>query len=71
MVRRNNDIRWLCKSADIPLWRLAEEMGIGDATLYRHLNRELTEAQRQEFFAAINRIVAARQLTTPTIGLEA
>ena len=58
MVTRNLDIRFMCRTAGIPLWRLAEELQIGDATLYRHLNKQLSEEQRQKFFSAINRIVA-------------
>lgn len=49
----NADIRFSARMAGVPLWRVAENLRIGEATLYRKLRQPLSESERQGFLRAI------------------
>ena len=53
MRRVNADIRMAAWSAGIPLWAVAEELGICEMTLSRWLRTELPIEKRQRVLAAI------------------
>lgn len=51
-----NEIRRAARIADVPLWRLAEEIGIGEATLFRWLRHPLSEERLGRTLAALDRL---------------
>ena len=53
---KNNDIREVSRVARVPLWRIADEMGIGEMTLTRRMRYEMTEADKQEVIAIIEKL---------------
>ncbi len=63
MSQANNDIRSLCKEKHVPLWMLADELGIADQTLYRKLRHTLPEEERQKAIAAITKIYEEGKVT--------
>jgi len=48
---RNKDIRKI--KGSIPLWAIAEELGIHENTLYRKLRKELKENEKKEIIKVI------------------
>ncbi|MBO4867955.1 MAG: hypothetical protein J5582_15550 [Ruminococcus sp.] len=52
----NKDIRVALKIADIPYWRVAEELGVSENTILRRMRTELTAEDRIKFLAAIDNI---------------
>lgn len=62
MATMNRQIRLKARGSGVSLQKLADEMGIGIATLYRHLNRSLSQDERRKMFDAI-RAVAERFAT--------
>lgn len=57
MVKENNDIRRQAREAKVPLWAIAEEIGISEATLTRRMRLKLCDADKRELADAIERIV--------------
>ena len=53
MEIRNNDIRAAARRNMVPMWRVAEHLGVCEMTLVRRLRRELTEESRREILDAI------------------
>ena len=60
----NKDIRQLAKENNVYLWQVAHELGITDATFSRRLRFELSEKDKQEIRAIIER------LSTSHVGQE-
>lgn len=57
LTTRNLDLRMMARTAGIPIWRIAEELAVSPATLYRFLNRrDIASDDRQRFIAAIHSI---------------
>lgn len=52
-VTPNNDIRFLCRGQGIPLWKLAEVLGISEPTLYRKLRVPISGNEREKYLNAI------------------
>ena len=52
----NRDIRAKAVAAAVPMWELAQELGIGDNTLYRWLRTELPEEKRTAMLEAIAKL---------------
>ena len=57
----NRDIRLAVADEGFYLWQLAAELGITDGTLSKKLRRELSGKEKQDCFAAIERMKKARQ----------
>jgi hypothetical protein len=57
----NRDIRLAVADEGFYLWQLAAELGITDGTLSKKLRRELSEKEKRDCFAAIERMKKARQ----------
>ncbi len=53
---RNVEIRRTAKESGVHLWEVAEALGIADATFYRRLRRELSEAEKREILDIIVRL---------------
>ena len=54
----NMDIKLRAAGSGIPLWKIAEELGIADSSLSRKLRKELPEAEKQRIFDIIERLAA-------------
>lgn len=52
----NENIRKAARVANIPLWRIADAMGVGENTVYRWLRRPLDEEKEQRFMDAIEQL---------------
>lgn len=44
----NNDIKLLARGSGVPLWKIAQALGISEPTLTRRLRRELSEKERSK-----------------------
>lgn len=53
-TKANEDIRNAAKRAGVPLWKIAEKLGIRDSDLSRKLRRELPEWEKKEILQIIN-----------------
>jgi len=51
--KANQDIREKAKAARIPLWRVAEALGVSEPTIIRTLRHELPEADKTHVLAII------------------
>lgn len=49
----NMNLRRTAKAAKVPLWRIAEVLGISEATMTRKLRRELPEKEKQQILGII------------------
>jgi hypothetical protein len=56
MDMQNMGIRLAARGAGVPLWRVAEEMGVSEPTMTRWLRKELPAEEQQRILAAIERI---------------
>jgi len=56
MMKPNNDLRLLCRGYGIPLWLVAQRLGISDQTLYRSWREELTGHEREKVIMIIEEI---------------
>lgn len=52
----NMDLRRTAKAAKVPLWRVAEVLGISEPTMTRKLRRELPEKEKQQMFGIIEQL---------------
>lgn len=52
----NNDLRNAAKSAGVPLWKIADVLHIGEATITRKLRRELPEKEKQQLLKIIEQL---------------
>jgi predicted XRE-type DNA-binding protein len=55
-MNRNQDIKDICKTKRVRLWRVAEAMGIRDSELSRLLRYEITAEKRAEILNTIDRL---------------
>ncbi len=54
----NKEIREAAKNAGVRLWRVAESIGMSDATFSRKLRRELPEQERSRILNIIDELAA-------------
>ncbi len=52
----NLDVRAAAVSSGVRLWRVAEELGIADASLSRKLRRELPPEEKERILSIIKRL---------------
>ena len=52
----NLDIRAAAVSHGVRLWRIAEELGIADASVSRKLRKELREEEKEQMMTLIERL---------------
>ena len=45
--KANLDLRLACKGAGVPLWHVAEVLGVSDQTLYRNWRKELSVGDKK------------------------
>ncbi len=53
---QNIDLKQAAKQADVRIWRLADYLGISEATMTRKLRHELPEEEKQKLLSAIDRL---------------
>lgn len=60
MVKANTDVRAALKSAKVPIWACAAEMGIHENTLLRKLRFELSEDEKKLILSIADKIRAQK-----------
>ena len=63
----NEAVKDAARSSGIYLWEVAQRLGIADTTLSRKLRRELTAAERERVFKAIEAIKSERESSRSAI----
>lgn len=53
---KNLDLRKSAKAAGIPLWRIADAIGVGEATMTRKLRHELPENEKKQLLNLIKQL---------------
>lgn len=59
MEKANMDLRCAVWAAGVPLWAVAEELGVSVDTMYRWLRKPLSAERREQFEAAIQALTNA------------
>ena len=55
---RNKEIKEYIKSRNVPMWRVAERLGIADSSFSRMLRIELSEEKKAEIRVIIDELAA-------------
>lgn len=53
---KNLELRKAAKAAGIPLWRIADAIGVGEATMTRKLRHELPENKKKQLLNLIKQL---------------
>lgn len=53
---KNLELRKAAKAAGIPLWRIADAIGVGEATMTRKLRHELPENEKKQLLNLIRQL---------------
>lgn len=61
MTKANMDLRCAAWAAGVPLWAIAEEMGISSNTMYCWLRKPLSAERREQFESTIRTLSRATQ----------
>lgn len=61
MKKANLKIREAMKSAKVPVWAIAEELGVHENTVLRRMRTELPEETAQQYLEIIQRIASNEQ----------
>ena len=56
MAKQNMDIKLKAAGSGVPLWRIADQLGIADTSLSRKLRYELPEEEKQKIFCIIDKL---------------
>jgi len=56
MTKANADIRKTAKANDVPLWAIAQKMGICEMTMSRKLRTELPQPEKEKIFSIIKEL---------------
>jgi len=57
-LKTNIDIRSAARASYVPLWKIANEMGLSEPTFARRLRTELSESEKEKVFGAIDKLKA-------------
>ena len=63
MIKANADIRAELKNKKVPVYAVADVMGVHENTVFRRLRYELTEQDKQTFKRIINELSAQNEST--------
>ena len=58
MINKNQDVRTHAKKKGIPMWAVAEQLGISEPSITRMLRHELPEENKRELIMLIDEIAA-------------
>lgn len=61
MEAANQTIRKAAKAARVPLWMLAERIGVSEPTMTRKLRRELDSREQEKILAIIAEIAREKE----------
>lgn len=61
MKLANSELRENARRANVPLWRLAAEIGISEPTMTRKLRRELPDAEREKLLRIIDELALRKE----------
>ena len=61
MEAANQTIRKAAKAARVPLWMLAEKLGVSEPTMTRKLRRELDSQEQEKILAIIAEIAQEKE----------
>ena len=64
MIKANADIRAELKNKKVPVYAIADVMGVHENTVFRRLRYELPEQDKQTFKRIINELSAQNESTT-------
>lgn len=56
MTKANTDIREAMRTKKVPVYAVADVMGVHENTLFRRLRYELSEQEKQKYFCIIDEI---------------
>ena len=56
MTKANTDIREAMRIKKVPVYAIADVMGVHENTLFRRLRYELSEQEKQKYFCIIDEI---------------
>ena len=56
MKKANNEVRLAAKEATVPMWAVAERLGVSEPTWTRRLRHEFSDAEREKILAIIRDI---------------
>lgn len=56
MTQANVELRTAAKTANVPLWRVADALAISEASMSRLLRRELPEDEQKKILGIIHRL---------------
>lgn len=56
MEVRNKEIREYIKSKKVPMWRIAEELGIADSSFSRSLRYKVSEEKKTKIYEIVDRL---------------
>lgn len=59
-MKSNIQVRGDLRAAKIPLWMVADALGVSESTVIRRLRHELSPEERKQFREAVDRIKAER-----------
>ena len=57
----NNQLRAEAKQLGVPLWMIAERVGLTDGNFSRHVRRELPEDETQRLIGIVREIAAEQE----------
>ncbi len=57
----NQDLRTVAKAAKVPLWMIAEELGISEPTMTRRLRRELDSEEQVKIINIVAEIAKRKE----------
>ena len=57
---KNIDIRLKAAGSGVPLWKIADELGIADTSFSRKLRKELPDSEKTKIFDIIDRLASER-----------
>lgn len=55
---KNSDLRKKARKARVPLWKVADELGVSEPTMTRRLRYELSGKDREKFLAAVEKLAS-------------
>ena len=61
MQKSNADLRQAAKQGGIPLWRIADCLGVSEVTLVRKLRYELPDGEKVKLLEIIDQLVKERE----------
>lgn len=56
----NADFRAYAKAHNVPLWQIADVIGVSEPTMTRKLRYELSAEEREQLLLAVDKIVSER-----------